>query len=469
MDKRTGRPSQPRGGAERRQSQRSVRRPAAAQGSAYRGSGQAPRGDGTAPRRRTQSGGNGYEERRTGQPRRRPAGYYEEEGARRASSRNSAPGRKPQPNGKRMSARARAKKKRKRTILFIIEIVVLVLMLMVLYLVTKGTKSTRFDIKEEDIEINDTVEENEAMKGYRNIALFGVDARDNSLGKGNRTDTIMVASINQDTGEVKLVSVFRDTYMNLGNDSYNKCNSAYAKGGPEQAMNMLNKNLDLDITNYVTVGFTGVTDTIDALGGVEIDVTEAEIAHLNSYQISMVGKTTDGINFTATEGVDYTAVTHAGLQTLNGLQATAYCRIRYIGNDFGRAERQRKVLMAMAEKAKNADVATLNKILDKVFPNVATNLSVTEIADVLKDIAKYKVTESDGFPFEESRATGNIGGKGSCVVPMSLEKNVVKLHKFLFDADYTTSDAVKEYSKKIESDTKAYVGTAPNDDAPTGE
>jgi len=353
--------------------------------------------------------------------------------------------------------------------LFIIEIVVLVIMLAVLYLVMKGTKTTRFDIKEEDIVINDTVEQNEAMKGYRNIALFGVDSRENTLGKGNRTDTIMIASINEDTGEVKLVSVFRDTYMNLGNDTYNKCNSAYAKGGPEQAMNMLNKNLDLDITSYVTVGFKGVTDTIDALGGVEIDVTETEIAHLNSYQISMVGTTTDGKNFTAKEGVDYIPVTHAGLQTLNGLQATAYCRIRYVGNDFARAERQRKVLMAMAEKAKKADPATLNKILNSVFPNVATNLTVGEIADVLKDLGKYNVTKSDGFPFEDSRATGNIGSKGSCVVPMSLEKNVVKLHEFLFDEEYTTSDTVKECSKKVENDTKAYVGTAPNDDAPTGE
>ncbi|NLL79547.1 MAG: LCP family protein [Clostridiales bacterium] len=393
----------------------------------------------------------------------------EQEYGRTRRTSQSASGRRPQPKGKGNSARARAKKKRKRTMLFIIEIVVLVIMLAVLYLVMKGTKTTRFDIKEEDIVINDTVEQNEAMKGYRNIALFGVDSRENTLGKGNRTDTIMIASINEDTGEVKLVSVFRDTYMNLGNDTYNKCNSAYAKGGPEQAMNMLNKNLDLDITSYVTVGFKGVTDTIDALGGVEIDVTETEIAHLNSYQISMVGTTTDGKNFTAKEGVDYIPVTHAGLQTLNGLQATAYCRIRYVGNDFARAERQRKVLMAMAEKAKKADPATLNKILNSVFPNVATNLTVGEIADVLKDLGKYNVTKSDGFPFEDSRATGNIGSKGSCVVPMSLEKNVVKLHEFLFDEEYTTSDTVKECSKKVENDTKAYVGTAPNDDAPTGE
>lgn len=123
------------------------------------------------------------------------------------------------------------------------------------------------------------------MSGYRNVALFGVDARDKSLGKGNRTDTIIVASINETTKEVKLVSVYRDTYLNIGNDSYNKANSAYAKGGPLQAINMLNMNLDLNITDYVTVGWAGVADTIDALGGVEIDVDESEINHLNNYQV----------------------------------------------------------------------------------------------------------------------------------------------------------------------------------------
>lgn len=114
--------------------------------------------------------------------------------------------------------------------------------------------------------MNENVENNEVMQGYRNIALFGVDSQEGSLGKGTRSDTIIIASINQDTGDVKLVSVFRDTYLNLGNDNYNKCNAAYAKGGPEQAIMMLNKNLDMNITDYVTVGFDGLIEVIDALG-----------------------------------------------------------------------------------------------------------------------------------------------------------------------------------------------------------
>ena len=201
---------------------------------------------------------------------------------------------------KRMTKEERAKKKRNRIILIAVEVFVLLLMLIALYVVVLYGKIHHEDIKDEDIVINDGIDgENDInasdiatneglggqMSGYRIVALFGVDARDKSLGKGNRTDTIIVASINETTKEVKLVSVYRDTYLNIGNDSYNKANSAYAKGGPLQAINMLNMNLDLNITDYVTVGWAGVADTIDSLGGVEIDVDESEIKHLNNYQV----------------------------------------------------------------------------------------------------------------------------------------------------------------------------------------
>ena len=146
----------------------------------------------------------------------------------------------------------------------------------VMYVVVTTTDEVeRKEINQEQIIINEEVKETQkeevekkVSKGYRNIALFGVDARDGELGRGTRSDTIIIASINQDTQEIKLVSVFRDTYLNLGNDSYNKCNAAYAQGGPEQAINMLNTNLDLDITDYVTVGFGGLIDSVDALGGI---------------------------------------------------------------------------------------------------------------------------------------------------------------------------------------------------------
>ena len=355
-------------------------------------------------------------------------------------------------------ARKRAKKKKKRPPLFIMEIIILAILLFVLYAVFKTDKIQKISINEDDIVVNDTVASNDSMKGYRNIALFGVDSRDRDLGKGTRTDTIMIASINEDTGEVKLCSVYRDTYLNLGNDTYNKCNSAYAKGGPEQAINMLNMNLDLNITDYVTVGFTGLIDTIDALGGVYVDVAENEIKHLNNYQISMVGTSSDGKTFTAQEGVDYHEVTSAGNQLLNGLQATAYCRIRYVGDDFMRAQRQRTVLMAVMDVAKQASPSQLNKILDGVLDNVSTSLDVDEMASILSNLTKYNIVGNDGFPFESNRTTGTVGKKGSCVIPKNLSDNVILLHQFLFnDGTYAVSDQVQSYSDKVYSDTASYM------------
>lgn len=350
--------------------------------------------------------------------------------------------------------RKKAKKKRRKVILLVLEIMLLLVLGAGAWAITRGTSVQKISIKEEDIVINEKVAENESLKGYKNIALFGVDARDKSLGKGNRSDTIIIASVNEDTGDIRLCSVYRDTYLNLGNDSYNKCNAAYAKGGPEQAINMLNMNLDLNITDYVTVGFTGLAQVIDAIGGVTVDVHENEIGHLNNYQISMVGKSDDDEHFYATEGKDYIAVTKAGPQKLNGLQATAYCRIRYVGDDFQRAERQRNVIATCLETAKKSNPKELVSAYNKVTGYISTSLDSDEIVSMLGNVAHYNIVASDGFPFESNRATGKVGSKGSCVIPNNLEQNVVMLQEFLFDnKDYEPSNQVKSYSQKVSSDT----------------
>ncbi len=377
---------------------------------------------------------------------------------------HSSRGRKSAPSKKSSNGKNNKKKKKKtsKIILFIVEILVLLLMILVLWTVLKTEKVGKVDLPEEDIVINPEVEklqeqEGSVLQGYRNIALFGVDSTEGALTKNTRSDTIMIASINLDTGDCKLVSVYRDTYLNLSNDTYNKCNAAYAKGGPMQAINMLNMNLDMNITDFVTVGFSGLTETIDALGGVYIDVKEAEISHLNNYQISIVGTSKDGKTYTAAEG-SYTPVTQAGYQKLNGLQATAYCRIRYVGNDFERTARQRRVLKAVADEAKKATPAQLEKIASSVFDKVYTSLDLTEIVSLLGNISKYNIVDEGGFPNSDMLTTGSIGKKGSCVVPESLESNVTWLHEFLFDEQgYEPSAAVKEYSAKIAADTDGYV------------
>lgn len=346
------------------------------------------------------------------------------------------------------------KKKKFSGPLLVIEFIVLLIAIGVLYVVTTTTKEIeRTDIDQEIITINEevveTMEEDGEALGYRNIALFGVDARDGELGKGTRSDSIIIASINMDTQEIKLISIYRDTYLNLSNDSYNKCNTAYAQGGPEQAINMLNTNLDLNITDYATVGFSGLIDAIDILGGIEMEITDAEIKHLNNYQLCMAEEL----------GVDYIPVTKSGKQTLNGMQATAYCRIRYTkGDDFRRAERQRDVLAAMMEKAKTASLSTLKEVVSAVLPNINTSLNVNEIISVLGTVAEYNVVASEGFSFEENRAGANVGSKGSCIIPTSLEDNVIELHKILYEEEqYTPSKEVISISEEIAAQTNEYL------------
>lgn len=347
--------------------------------------------------------------------------------------------------------------------LLIVEICILCMAIGVMYVVVTMTGEVNHkDIDEEDIHMNEEIvrekntgvmkaeaKEEEQSKGCRNIALFGVDARDGELGKGTRSDTIMIASINQDTQEIRLISVFRDTYLNLSNDNYNKCNTAYAQGGPEQAINMLNMNLDLDITDYVTIGFSGLIDAVNALGGIEIEIMDSEISHLNNYQLSMAEEL----------DVDYTPVKLSGRQLLNGMQATAYCRIRYTkGDDFRRTERQRAVLAAMMDKAGGAPLSTLTDLVNAVLPQVETSLDVNEILSVIGSVAGYNMAASDGFPFEGGRVGANVGSKGSCVIPMDLEENVRQLHQMLYpEESYTPSAQVKQISEEIIEQTGEFL------------
>ena len=353
-------------------------------------------------------------------------------------------------SGKRKKHGKKMNKKKLRVIFFVTELIVLLVVVAALFVVSKIEKVQKVDIPTEKIneKISESVKQNTqtgTMKGYVNIALFGVDTRKGELTKDTRSDTILIASINQDTGDIKLVSVYRDTYLNLGNDTYNKCNAAYAEGGPEQAINMLNMNLDMNIQDFVTVGFGGLSDVIDDMGGLDLNIDEAEIQYLNDYEKKMAQQ----------QGKEYVPVTQAGWQHLDGLQATAYCRIRYTaGDDFKRAERQRTVLNAIFEKAKTATPAQLTAVADDVFDEVYTSMDLNEILGYLSKITSYKIADQGGFPQENMRSTGRVGRKGSCVIPDTLESNVVWLHHFLFeDYGYVVSDEVKEYSSQVESDT----------------
>lgn len=363
-----------------------------------------------------------------------------------------------QANGKRISARQQEAKRKRKIIIFAVEILIILIMIAVLWWVmnkgSSGPKVTVLDPKGLEIhkEIQQQKEEGGAMQGYLNIALFGVDATtDSQLYKNSRSDSIMIASINLDTGEIKLVSVYRDTYLNIGTDEYRKCNAAYSFGGAEQAIKMLNMNLDMDIEHFITVGYKGLSEVIDGLGGVWIDVDETELKHINNYQKSIMDDVFGG--------KEYVPVTETGYQLLNGIQATAYCRIRYGGgDDFMRTSRQREVLKAIEDQAKQADLVTLTKIFNDAIDDIYTNVDTDVIMEFLGSVTKYKIVDEGGFPDESMRTVANIGAKGSSVVPLDLESNVVWLHQFLFeDANYTVTNSVREYSKKIASDTDKYI------------
>lgn len=359
-------------------------------------------------------------------------------------------------SGRDIPNRNRRKKRKKKAnmkALFALEVFVMVALVVVLFAVYKldladtNNKTSVIEATVND-EVKDQINDDDntwGMNGYTNVALFGVDSRDGNLDKGARTDTIMVASLNEATGDIKLCSVFRDTYMNIGNDTYSKANSAYSHGGPTQAIQMLNDNLDLEINQYITVDFSALIDVINALGGVEIDVTEEEIHFLNDYQIGTAEAS--GI-----AKKDIKNVTKAGHQTLNGLQATSYCRIRYTkGDDFKRAERQRTVLTQIADKLKTADISELNNIIDEVFPKIKTSFDKAELTAYAAKAVGYKIAGQAGFPADNS--TGTMGDAGSCVVANDFAANVEAFHQFLYgDSEYTPSSTVQKISEKVAAD-----------------
>lgn len=309
----------------------------------------------------------------------------------------------------------------------------------VVLVASKMTKIETTELDTDKLNIAETSEEQET--GYLNVALFGLDSREGDLGKGNRSDTMMIASLNKATGEVKQVSVYRDTLLKLDDGSYNKANAAYAFGGPEGAISMINRSMDMDISKYVAVNFNALVDVIDALGGLDITLTDAEVVHMNNYCVE-TSKVT---------GADYTKIEPevAGTYHLNGVQAVSYSRIRYTGGgDFERTSRQRHVLELIAEKAQSASFSTLNKIIDKVFPQVSTNFTIAEMIAYAKDIAKYKLGDSMGFP--DNNSFDMLDVVGSVVIPETLTSNVEDVHKFLFGDDgYTISSNITDIEAGI--------------------
>ena len=337
-------------------------------------------------------------------------------------------------------------KQRNKIILIVVELIVLIVLAVALYGISKLNKIQRDDtFVPEDVEVNEDIQSEtiEVMDNFRTIAVFGLDNRSNgNLSSGN-SDVIIVVTIDNETKEVKMCSVYRDTYLDIGGGKFRKANSAFTSGGAQNAISMLNKNLDLNITDYVTVDFNAVVECIDLLGGVEMTITDEE-AHFMIGYMDEINKLTGHKSEVPEAG---------GTYVLDGVQATAYARIRYTtGDDYKRTERQRDVIMAMAKKAQKSDLTTINKVIDAMFDDIATSYSNAELIELAAQVFDYEITGSAGFPFTKNTIT--LGSKGSVVAPCTLETNVIELHKFLYgNEEYEPSSTVKANSMKIESDT----------------
>ena len=292
---------------------------------------------------------------------------------------------------KKTTKKQRAKR---RKVMFIVEIVILLILLAAVFVWLKLEKIDYNKLDEDD-------STDEVMGKYTVIALFGLDNRDNGTYESGNSDTIMLASINNDSKEVKLVSIYRDTYLNVKDDTYAKMNSAYQRGGPKQAIEALNTNLDLKITKYVAVDFNALVETIDLIGGVDIDVTPQEVAKINEYSGEVAQVT----------GKKNTTLSGSGVLHLNGVQATAYARIRKLaGDDYKRTERQRTVIEAMITKVQKSGVTTINNVIDEVFDDISTNITPKQMLSLASHALSYKMVDNSGFPFELK--TKNMGKRG---------------------------------------------------------
>ena len=310
------------------------------------------------------------------------------------------------------------------TVLILIIILAIILLAIFAFVSNKWGKVNNVDLNKNDIIVSTNADEN--LSNYRNIAILGIDSRDDTYSKGNRSDCIIIASINNDTKQVKMVSVYRDTYVQIEGYGLDKITHAYSYGGAELALNTLNTNLDLNIEEFVVVNFEAVKEAVDDIDGVTMQITDEEVSHI--------------------PGIE-----KAGTYNLTGEQALAYARIRHAeGGDYKRTERMRDVIAAIVEKVKTFNISQINKFIDNILPKVYTNITAADIFTLIPSITSMKITDSIGWPYE----TKGITLDRWYGVPITLESNVEMLHKEVFEeSNYIPSDTVKQISQEIISKT----------------
>ena len=302
----------------------------------------------------------------------------------------------------------------------------------------------KIDTRNANFAISDQVADD--LSGYRNIAILGVDARGDEGYDGSRTDAIIVMSIDKSNGDIRLISVMRDSYLKMEyfdqSMILDKITHAHHYSGGVNTCAALNRSLDLNIEEYIIFNWKAVSDAIDCLGGVEINVKDNELNDLNKW----------GPETAENVGGTYTRIEKTGKQKLDGVQATTYCRIRKTsGGDEGRSQRYKKVVAAVMKKAVTQPWK-LNELSRTVFPNIRTNMSQMEMFTACLGFPGYEIKKSINWP--EDYYAGLLSDGLSYVVPITLESNVQKLHRKAFgQKNYTVSDTCRQISQEIIADT----------------
>lgn len=323
-------------------------------------------------------------------------------------------------------------KKMKKIILRVIKIFLICIVFLGVLTVGAGYLALNYvydKIEYQDVDETDTASENGTenkkeeksslepfqVEGVKNILLIGNDSRKNS--EDGRSDAMILVSINSKEKTIHMTSILRDIYVEIPGHKDNRLNAAYAFGGPELLMETLKENFDITVNRYILVNFQAFVDVVDAVGGVDLEVSNKEVQYINKFLVEynrLEGKADE---------TDFLDTSLSGMLHLNGAQALSYCRNRYIGTDFARTERQRKVLNAIFEKAPSALLSNTEELAQSILQHVNTNLKKKECAGLMLQaptLLTYDMVQS-GIPLEGTYENVNI--RGMAVLQVDFEAN----------------------------------------------
>ena len=291
------------------------------------------------------------------------------------------------------------------------------------------SKLNKMYVKDEVVKDIENTEEATIVDGITNILLVGTDGE--YVEKGNRSDSVMLVTIDSKNKDIKISSIARDTYVNIPGYSTEKLTHAYAYEGIDLLKEVFKENFDLDIDKYIAVNFVSFMDIMDELGGVEVNVEEKDIKEINKYIDACYGY------YKNKDEKEKEYIKEAGVQRLNGYQALAFSRIRYTDSAFARDNRHREVAQSVYKEFAQKGVDTYKRCADIVLNNTKTNISPIEMMNLAYTVLKIndKDIEQFQFPLAEHRKGHIISKQKGWVLEWDKEPNLEAWHKFIFGTE----------------------------------